>query len=149
MILSGKEIVVHMGKEIVIGPVDPKRLNPNSYNLFLHKELLVYQSDVPDMKNPNSTQKLEIPPEGWIIAGAGKALSGANPRIHKCRSLCPHVGGPFLHRKVRAIPPYDGRLWGRWILWLLGIGGFLHPAHLDLSRRRDLPNLLSHHQREL
>ena len=42
MILSGKEIEKHMGKEIVIEPYDPKRLNPNSYNLSLHHELLVY-----------------------------------------------------------------------------------------------------------
>ena len=42
MILSGKEIAKHMGKEIVIEPYDPSRLNPNSYNLSLHHQLLVY-----------------------------------------------------------------------------------------------------------
>ena len=43
MILSGKEIQRHIGKEIVIEPFDEKRLNPNSYNLSLHDELLVYE----------------------------------------------------------------------------------------------------------
>ena len=42
MILSGKEIARHMGKDIFIEPYDPRRLNPNSYNLTLHNELLVY-----------------------------------------------------------------------------------------------------------
>ena len=28
MILSGKEIVKHMGREIIIDPFDPKRVNP-------------------------------------------------------------------------------------------------------------------------
>ena len=42
MILSGKAIAQYMGKEIVIEPYDPKRLNPNSYNLSLHNQLLVY-----------------------------------------------------------------------------------------------------------
>ena len=38
MILSGKEIAKHLGKEIVIEPFDEKRLNPNSYNLSLHNQ---------------------------------------------------------------------------------------------------------------
>ena len=42
MILSGKEIEKHIGKEIVIEPYDPKRLNPNSYNLSLHHEPVSY-----------------------------------------------------------------------------------------------------------
>ena len=43
MILSGKEILRHIGKEIIIDPFDPKRLNPNSYNLSLADELLIQQ----------------------------------------------------------------------------------------------------------
>ena len=35
MILSGKEILRHLGKEIIIEPFDPSRINPNSYNLSL------------------------------------------------------------------------------------------------------------------
>ena len=53
MILSGKEIQRHIGKEIVIEPFDEKRLNPNSYNLSLHDELLVYENKLLDMKTPN------------------------------------------------------------------------------------------------
>ena len=46
MILSGLEIRQHIGKEIVINPFDESRLNPNSYNLRLADELLVYNNKV-------------------------------------------------------------------------------------------------------
>lgn len=67
MILSGKEIQRHMGREIVIEPFDEKRLNPNSYNLSLHDELLVYENKLLDMKTPNPVKKLRIPPEGLVL----------------------------------------------------------------------------------
>lgn len=35
MILSGKEIQRHIGKEIIIEPFDQSRVNPNSYNLTI------------------------------------------------------------------------------------------------------------------
>ena len=50
MILSGKEIARHIGEEIVITPFNPKRLNPNSYNLTLADELMVYDNYELDMK---------------------------------------------------------------------------------------------------
>ena len=67
MILSGREIARHMGKEIVIAPYDPKRLNPNSYNLSLHPDLLVYENKQLDMKIANPVQKLTIPEEGLVL----------------------------------------------------------------------------------
>lgn len=39
MILSGREILKHIGNEIVIEPFDKRRINPNSYNLSLLNEL--------------------------------------------------------------------------------------------------------------
>ena len=50
MILSGKEIESRIGDEIIIEPFDSKRINPNSYNLALHNELLVYKGSQLDMK---------------------------------------------------------------------------------------------------
>lgn len=50
MILSGKEIARHIGEEIVITPFNSKRLNPNSYNLTLADELMVYDNYELDMK---------------------------------------------------------------------------------------------------
>ena len=67
MILSGREIARHMGKEIVIEPYDPKRLNPNRYNLSLHPDLLVYENKQLDMKIANPVQKLTIPEEGLVL----------------------------------------------------------------------------------
>lgn len=67
MILSGKEIQAQLGSRIRIDPFDPVRLNPNSYNLRLHDELLVYTGDVLDMKRPNPVDHLRIPPEGLVL----------------------------------------------------------------------------------
>lgn len=67
MILSGREIKRHIDKEIVIKPFDEKRINPNSYNLSLANELLVYTNDVLDMKTPNETEHLIIPEEGLVL----------------------------------------------------------------------------------
>lgn len=67
MILSGKQIKNKLGDSIIIDPFDESRLNPNSYNLRLHHELLVYDTPVLDMKHKNSVQKLIIPPEGLLL----------------------------------------------------------------------------------
>lgn len=67
MILSGKEIQKHIGKEIKIEPFNEKQLNPNSYNLKLHNEILMYDEDLLDMKKENKYKKMIIPPEGFIL----------------------------------------------------------------------------------
>ena len=67
MILSGKEIGRHIGKEIIIEPFSRDRLNPNSYNLSLADELLVYENDVLDMKSPNPTKRIVIPESGFTL----------------------------------------------------------------------------------
>lgn len=67
MILSGKEIARHMGHEIIIEPFRPEQVNPNSYNLTLADELLVYDEPVLDMKKRNTGHILKIPPEGFLL----------------------------------------------------------------------------------
>lgn len=67
MILSGKEIEKKMGTDILITPYNPKQLNPNSYNLRLHNELLVYDEEVLDMKRPLKTRTLTIPEDGLVL----------------------------------------------------------------------------------
>ena len=67
MILSGKEIQKNLGKNIKIDPFHPAQLNPNSYNLRLHNELLVYKNDVLDMKTPNETERLFIGEAGLLL----------------------------------------------------------------------------------
>ncbi len=63
MILSGNEIDSRMGHDIEISPYDRSRLNPNSYNLSLHNELLVYEEVILDVKFPNRFRRLTIPDE--------------------------------------------------------------------------------------
>ncbi len=67
MILSGKEIVKNIGTNIIIEPFDKKRVNPNSYNLSLYKELLVYDAPVLDMKKLNATSSIIIPEDGLVL----------------------------------------------------------------------------------
>ncbi|MBU3113069.1 dCTP deaminase [Clostridium lacusfryxellense] len=75
MILSGKEIKKNLGKEIVIEPYNEKQLNPNSYNLRLHNELLVYDETILDMKTENKVKKIIIPEEGLVLE-TGKLYLG-------------------------------------------------------------------------
>lgn len=67
MILSGKEIKNRLGNEIVIEPFAEKQLNPNSYNLRLHNELLVYEERTLDMKKENRAKSLTIPMDGLVL----------------------------------------------------------------------------------
>ncbi|MDR1002121.1 MAG: dCTP deaminase [Oscillospiraceae bacterium] len=76
MILSGKEIAKQVENgSISIEPFDSKYLNPNSYNLRLHNELLVYTDEVLDMKKLPHTETLIIPEEG-IVLQPGKLYLG-------------------------------------------------------------------------
>ena len=67
MILSGKKIREKIGKEIIIEPFDDSAVNPNSYNLTLHNELMVYTAPVLDMRQPNETRTIIIPEEGYVL----------------------------------------------------------------------------------
>lgn len=67
MILSGKEIESRIGTDIVIKPYSTQRINPNSYNLSLHDELIVYDDNVLDMKKDNPYHQISIPPEGLVL----------------------------------------------------------------------------------
>ncbi len=67
MILSGREIKNNLGNGIEIEPFNEKQLNPNSYNLRLHNELLVYENDILDMRKENKAKKIIIPPEGLVL----------------------------------------------------------------------------------
>jgi len=67
MILTGPEIQKKIGSELIIEPYNPDLLNPNSYNLRLHDEMLIYSNPILDMKRPNPTEKISIPPEGFVL----------------------------------------------------------------------------------
>ena len=67
MILSGKSIHEKLGQDIIINPFREEQLNPNSYNLRLHPDLLVYDEPTLDMKKENTARKLTIPEEGLLL----------------------------------------------------------------------------------
>lgn len=92
MILSGKEIKKHMGNEIIIDPFDESRINPNSYNLSLHNELLIYDNDILDMKKLNSTKKIIIPEDGLLLQ-PNKLYLGRTKEYTKTMEYIPMLEG--------------------------------------------------------
>lgn len=92
MILSGKEIEKHMGKEIIIEPYDKNRINPNSYNLSLSNELLVYDNDLLDMKKENKASKIVIP-KGGLILEPNKLYLGRTNEFTKTDKFVPMLEG--------------------------------------------------------
>ena len=91
MILSGLEIKKHIGKEIIIEPFDEKRLNPNSYNLRLHNELLIYEENTGHEKAKQSKKHYYSGRRACI--GARKAVPGKDCRIHKTEGFVPMLEG--------------------------------------------------------
>ncbi len=92
MILSGLEINARIGKDIGIDPYHPSQLNPNSYNLRLHHELVVYTDPVLDMKLENQTSKLTIPSSGLELV-PGKLYLGRTIEHTRTDSLVPMLEG--------------------------------------------------------
>lgn len=92
MILTGPEIEARLGKDIKIEPYDAKFLNPNSYNLRLHDELLVYTEMPLDMKKDNPAKLMKIPPEG-ILLEPGKLYLGRTLEYTSTHNLVPMLEG--------------------------------------------------------
>ena len=67
MILSGEEIREHLGTNILIDPFDAANLNPNSYNLTLHDEIMTYEEVVLDMQKQNRVRRMTIPESGLVL----------------------------------------------------------------------------------
>lgn len=67
MILSGKQIEKELNENIFIEPFNASQLNPNSYNLKLHNELMVYDETNLDMKKANTASQMTIPEEGLLL----------------------------------------------------------------------------------
>lgn len=87
MILSGNEIrLQHEAGTIVIEPWDERRVNPNSYNVSLAPELMVYTEACLDPRQANRTRTVPIPEEG-----------------------------PVLHWQIGAVHPRYCRVWGCWL----------------------------------
>ncbi|KKP29661.1 MAG: Deoxycytidine triphosphate deaminase [candidate division TM6 bacterium GW2011_GWF2_30_66] len=92
MILSGKNIKSKLGNEISIEPFCESQLNPNSYNLRLNNELLVYKNKNLDMKKINEVEKIIIPENGIIIE-PGKLYLGRTYEYTKTDCYVPMLEG--------------------------------------------------------
>lgn len=92
MILTGKEILKRINKDIFIEPFDEKCINPNSYNLRLSNELAVYENDVLDMKKENPIKKIIIPESGYLLE-PGKLYLGRTHERTKTENLVPMLEG--------------------------------------------------------
>jgi dCTP deaminase len=92
MVLSGQEIKRQLGTNIVIDPFDDSRLNPNSYNLTLHNELMVYEELILDMKKPNRVRRIPIPKEGLVLNANQLYLGRTNERT-ETHNLVPMIEG--------------------------------------------------------
>jgi len=92
MILSGKEIIERKGKDILIDPFNEEQVNPNSYNLRLHNELLVYDTPVLDMKEDNPAKKIIIPDDGLLL-DSRKLYLGRTMEYTETHNLVPMLEG--------------------------------------------------------
>ena len=92
MILSGDEIHNSLGTDIIIDPFDEDNLNPNSYNLTLHDEILTYEEVVLDMRKCNRVRRLSIPESGLVLQ-PNKLYLGRTAERTETHNLVPMIEG--------------------------------------------------------
>jgi len=92
MILSGRKIKEELGKNIIITPFNEAALNPNSYNLRLHPDMLVYDNWLLDMKKENTASPLVIPPEGLLLE-PGRLYLGRTAEFTETHGYVPMLEG--------------------------------------------------------
>tara|TARA_B100000959_G_scaffold192739_1_gene201532 strand:- start:637 stop:1215 length:579 start_codon:yes stop_codon:yes gene_type:complete len=92
MILSGHQIQSRLQSDILIEPFDESRLNPNSYNLSLHNELMTYEEVVLDMRKANRVRRIEIPREGYVL-NPNKLYLGRTAERTETHNLVPMIEG--------------------------------------------------------
>ncbi|MEX2307407.1 MAG: dCTP deaminase [Pirellulales bacterium] len=92
MILSGQAIRERLGSDIIIEPFEESQLNPNSYNLTLHNELMVYEELMLDMAKANRVRRIEIPAEGLVLSPLQLYLARTAERT-VTHNLVPQIEG--------------------------------------------------------
>jgi len=92
MILSGKEIKNQLGKGLNIDPFNDNQLGPNSYNLRLHNELVMYDEVILDMKKAHTTNTIVIPEDGLVLE-PGKLYLGRTIEYTETDCFVPMLEG--------------------------------------------------------
>ena len=92
MILAGSQIRERLDNDIVIEPFDDSRINPNSYNLTLHDELMVYEEVVLDMAKANRVRRVQVPAEGLVLS-PNQLYLGRTAERTETHNLVPMIEG--------------------------------------------------------
>jgi dCTP deaminase len=95
--LTGPEIKKRVGGDIIIEPFIEAHVNPNSVDLRLDDELLVYKvcgNDVLDMAKEPEYERIYIPPypEGLVLV-PGRLYIGSTIEYTETRNLVPGIEG--------------------------------------------------------
>jgi dCTP deaminase len=92
MILSGEMIREQLNGDIVIDPFEERHLNPNSYNLTLHDEMLTYEEVVLDVRKANRVRRLKIPESGMVL-NPNQLYLGRTVERTETHNLVPMIEG--------------------------------------------------------
>ena len=91
--ITGQEILKRVVKgDIVIEPFNPVNINPNSYNITLGGELMVYTGRTLDVKKQNKTKVIQIPENG-IVLKPGRLYLGVTQEWTETYNLVPKIEG--------------------------------------------------------
>ena len=92
--LTGNEIRIQIESgNIIVDPYDPKCIGPNSYDVHLGDELLVYTEDVLDPKKINNFRVIKLHEDGYTLS----------PNLLYLGHTIEYTENP------NHIPAYDGR----------------------------------------
>ncbi len=87
--LSGEEIIRQVKNgTLVIEPFDETNINPNSYNITLADEMLIYTDDLLDCKKKPATRKVKIPEEGYTLVPNTLYLARTNEYTETKKHVC-------------------------------------------------------------
>lgn len=92
--LTAEEIIFQREQgNIIIEPWSEERLNPNSYNLELHSDIILYgPDDILDIKVENPGHKATLPEEGFLLQ-PGWLLLGRTVEYTETHNLIPCIEG--------------------------------------------------------
>lgn len=93
MILTGPQIALEVSRgAIVISPFSPVQINPNSYNVRLNDNLLVYDEAVLDPAVKNQSHLISIPSTG-IVLWPNRIYLGATTEVIGSSEYVPIIRG--------------------------------------------------------
>lgn len=94
MVLSDKTILNEIAAgNIIIDPLTPAYVNPNSVDLTLAPEFKIYKPGILDPRQPNPTEEFTIPEEGYVLQPGEVYLYACRERIGVKNNICATVMG--------------------------------------------------------